>query len=180
MEPFLGQISIFACNFAPTRWALCQGQLLPISQYTALFSLLGVNFGGNGVNTFALPDLRGRAPLGMGQGPGLSPYAIGEVGGAEGVTINSSTYPTHSHALNAAAGTAGSNAPAGAVEAEGQTGGRGGSVNLALYSASGTRTPLAPAALSAAAGGSGPHDNRQPYLALNFCIALAGIFPPRS
>ena len=180
MEPFIGQVSIFACNFAPSRWALCEGQLLPISQYTALFSLLGVNFGGNGVNIFGLPDLRGRAPLGMGQGPGLSPYAIGEVGGDEGVTIDALTYPVHSHALNAAAGLAGGNAPAGAVEAEGQSGGRGGTVDLALYSASGARTPLAPAALGAAAGGGGPHNNRQPYLALNFCIALQGIFPPRS
>lgn len=180
MEPFLGQISIFACNFAPRGWALCEGQLLPISQYTALFSLLGTNFGGNGVNNFELPDLRGRSPLGMGQGLGLSSYAIGEVGGDEGVTIDATTYPAHSHTLYAAAGAAGSNAPAGAIEAEGQTGGRGGSVNLALYSASGATTPLAPAALSAAAGGGQPHNNRQPYLALNFCIALSGIFPPRS
>lgn len=180
MEPFLGQVSIFACNFAPSGWALCEGQLLPISQYTALFSLLGTNFGGNGVNTFGLPDLRGRAPFGMGQGVGLSPYAIGEVGGDEGVSIDATTYPAHSHALNAATGTAASNAPAGAVEAEGQTGGRGGTADLALYSAAGTRTPLAPAALTAAAGGSGPHNNRQPYLALNFCIALRGIYPPRS
>jgi microcystin-dependent protein len=180
MEPFLGQVSIFACNFAPSGWALCEGQLLPIAQYTALFSLLGVNFGGNGVNIFGLPDLRGRAPLGIGQGLGLSPYAIGEVGGEESVTISSTTYPAHSHALNAAAGAAGSNAPAGAVEAGGQTGGRGGTVNLALYSASGAATPLAPAALSTAAGGGGPHNNRQPYLGLNFCIALRGIFPPRS
>jgi microcystin-dependent protein len=180
MEPFLGQVSIFACNFAPRGWAICEGQLLPISQYTALFSLLGVNFGGNGVNIFGLPDLRGRVPLGMGQGLGLSPYAIGEVGGDEGVTIDATTYPAHSHTLYAAAGAAGSNAPAGVIEAEGQTGGRGGSVNIALYGSSGTATPLAPAALGPAAGGSQPHTNRQPYLALNFCIALTGIFPSRS
>ena len=179
-NPFLAQISLLGCNFAPVGWALCQGQILPISQNTALFSLLGINFGGNGTTTFALPDLRSRAPIGFGQGPGLSNYAIGGTGGAENVTINAGSYPVHSHALTAAASTASQNAPAGLIEAEGQTGGRGGTVNLALYSASGTATALAPAALTAAAGGGQPHTNLQPYLALNFCIALQGIFPSRS
>ena len=180
MDPFLGQITIFGCNFAPVGWALCQGQTLSIAQYTAVFSLLGTNFGGNGVNNFMLPDLRSRAPLSFGQGPGLSNYAIGETGGAEGVVINSGSYPAHSHGLFAAASTGTGNAPGGLIEAEGQTGGRGGAVNLALYSASGTATTLAPAALTAATGGGQAHNNVQPYLALNFCIALQGIFPARS
>jgi microcystin-dependent protein len=180
MDPFLGQISLFSCNFAPQGWAMCQGQLLSIAQNTALFSLLGTNFGGDGRTTFALPDLRSRAPLGFGQGPGLSNYAIGETGGVEAVAINSGSYPAHSHGLFAAASAGTANAPGGAIEAEGQTGGRGGSVNLALYSASGTPTTLAPAALTAAAGGGQPHNNLQPYLVLNFCIALQGIFPARS
>src|SRR5437868_3322570 len=103
MDAFLGQINLLGCNFAPQGWALCQGQLMGIAQNTALFSLLGVNFGGNGTTTFALPDLRSRAPVGFGQGPGLSNYAIGEAGGTETVPINTSSYPAHSHTLFAAA-----------------------------------------------------------------------------
>jgi microcystin-dependent protein len=180
MEPFLGQISIFGCNFAPVGWAFCQGQTLSIAQNTALFSLLGTSFGGNGVNTFLLPDLRSRAPVGFGQGPGLSSYVIGETGGGETVPIDSASYPAHSHGLFAAASAATGNMPGGLIEAEGQTGGRGGAINLALYSASGTATTLAPASVTAAAGGGLPHNNLEPYLALNFCIALQGIFPARS
>ena len=179
MDPFLGQISQLGCNFAPQGWALCQGQLLSISQQTALFSLLGVNFGGDGRTNFQLPDLRGRAPVGFGQGPGLSTYNIGQSGGNETVSINSANYPAHSHTLFATASAATGNAPNGLFEAQGQDAGRG-AVNLALYSSSGTPTTLAPAALTAAAGGGQPHNNRQPYLALNFCIALQGIFPARS
>jgi len=181
MDPFIAQISVFGCNFAPQGWALCQGQVMSISQYTALFSLIGTYYGGNGQTTFALPDLRSRAPIGFGQGPGLSNYAIGETGGQETVSINTSSYPTHTHGLFAGASPATANTPGSSIEAEGQqTGGRGGTVNLALYSASGTRTTLAPAALTAAAGGGQPHNNLQPYLTLNFCIALNGIFPARS
>lgn len=180
MDPFLGQISIFGCNYAPMGWALCEGQVLAINQYTALFSLLGTNFGGNGTTNFQLPDLRSRAPLGFGQGPGLSNYTIGQTGGADTVTINAASYPAHSHTLFAAASNATSNAPGGLLEAEGQTAGRGGTVNLALYSATGTTTPLLAAALAPAAGGNQPHNNIQPSLALNFCIALQGIFPSRS
>ncbi|HXC90735.1 MAG TPA: tail fiber protein [Stellaceae bacterium] len=180
MEPFLGQISIFGCNFAPVGWSFCQGQTLSIAQSTALFSLLGTTFGGNGVNTFMLPDLRSRAPVGSGQGPGLSSYVIGESGGVETVPIDSASYPAHSHGLFAAASTAAGNLPAGLIEAEGQTGGRGGAIDLALYSASGTATTLAAASLTAAPGGGAPHNNVEPYLALNFCIALQGIFPSRS
>ena len=180
MDPFLGQINLFGCNFAPRGWSMCQGQVMSIAQNTALFSLLGTNFGGNGTTTFLLPDLQGRAPIGFGQGPGLSNYTIGERSGAESAPVAAVSYPAHSHTLFAAAGPGTTNAPSGMIEAEGQTGGRGGTINLALYSASGTPTPLATAALAAAAGGSQPHNNIQPYLALNFCIALQGIFPSRS
>ena len=179
MDPFLGQISLLACNFAPQGWALCQGQVLSISQNTALFALLGINFGGDGRTNFQLPDLRGRPPIGFGQGPGLSAYSIGQTGGGETISISSANYPAHSHTLFAAASAATGNAPNGLFEAQGQTGGRGGTVNLALYSGSGTATTLA-AALMAAPGGGQPHNNLQPYLALNFCIALQGIFPARS
>src|SRR5271157_572784 len=103
MEPFLGQITIFSCNFAPRGWAICQGQLLSIAQNTALFSLLGTTYGGNGTSVFALPDLRSRAPVGFGQGLGLSDYALGEIGGRETVQIDPSTYPAHSHTLSATA-----------------------------------------------------------------------------
>jgi microcystin-dependent protein len=180
MEPFIGQVSLFGCNFAPQGWAMCQGQLLAIAQNTALFSLLGTNFGGDGVSTFALPDLRSRAPIGFGQGQGLSNYAIGESGGAETVAIDSSSYPTHSHPLFSAASPATENAPGGSIEAEGQIVERRDTVNLALYSPTGTATTLAPAAFTAATGGGQPHNNLQPYLALNFCIALQGIFPTQS
>ncbi|MGH7045921.1 MAG: phage tail protein [Stellaceae bacterium] len=180
MDPFLGQISLLGCNFAPRGWGFCQGQLLPINQNTALFSLLGTNFGGNGVNTFALPDLRSRVPVGMGQGGGLSNHAIGEIGGQETASIVASSYPNHTHALLAAASTASGNAPAGLIEAEGQIPARGGGVSLALYSATGAATTLAPAALTPATGAGQPHPNLQPYLAVNFCIALQGVFPARN
>jgi microcystin-dependent protein len=180
MEPFLGQITIFGCNFAPRGWAMCQGQILSIAQNTALFSLLGTNFGGNGTTVFALPDLRSRASIGFGQGPGLSDFSVGEIGGDETVQINPLTYPAHSHSLSVAVGPATTNTPANLLEGEGQTGGRGGAIDLALYSTVGPATTLAPGALTAAAGGSQPHNNLQPYLALNFCIALQGIFPSRS
>lgn len=180
MDPFLGQINLFGCNYAPVNWALAEGQILSIAQNTALFSLLGTNFGGNGINTFALPDLRGRVPIGFGQGPGLSNYALGEAGGVEAVQITAASYPAHSHSLMASAAAATQNAPDDLLEAEGQTGGRGGALNLALYSSSGQATTLAPNALSSVTGGNQPHNNLQPYLPLNFCIALQGIFPSRS
>ena len=143
MDPFLGQISLLGCNFAPQGWALCQGQLLSIAQNTALFSLLGVNFGGDGRTNFQLPDLRGRAPVGFGQGPGLSAYTIGQTGGGETISISSANHPAHSHTLSAAASAATGNVPNGLFEAQGQTGGRGGTVNLPAYSGSGAPTTFA-------------------------------------
>jgi microcystin-dependent protein len=177
MESFLGQLALFPYNFAPQGWAMCEGQVLPIQQYTALFSLLGTNFGGNGTSTFALPDLRGRVPIGQGQGPGLSPYVVGEQQGVESVALTANTIPAHSHAFQAFASPATTNAPSGALPAEGHSTGRG-APPVNTYAASGTPVALA-ASQALPAGGSQPHNNLQPYLTLNWCIALQGIFPSR-
>lgn len=171
--PFLAQVMLFAGNFAPRGWAFCNGQILSIAQNTALFSLLGTTYGGNGQTTFALPDLRGRAPISPGQGPGLSPIVLGQVGGTETVTLITNQIPAHNHPVLADPNTAGEASPAGniwAAEAVGAT---------AVYS---TGTPTAPMKAGAIGltGGSQPHDNRSPYLGLNYIIALEGIYPPRN
>jgi microcystin-dependent protein len=178
-NPFIGQITLLPYNFAPFGWAFCAGQLLPISQHTALFSLLGTTYGGNGTSNFALPDLRGRAPIGQGQGPGLSSYVMGSQQGVELVTLTTQTTPAHSHGFPAFAAAATTNAPNGALPAEGQSGGRGGGpVNT--YTAPGAAVSLAAGQVAAATGGGAPHNNLQPYLTANWCIALQGVFPPRS
>ncbi len=180
-SPFLGQITLFPYNFAPLGWAMCEGQLLSISQNTALFSLLGTQFGGNGTSNFALPDLRGRVPIGQGQGPGLSVYDMGSQQGQESVTLTTATVPAHSHAFPAFAVAATTNAPNGALPAEGQGSGRGGAFPVNTYSASGTAASLAAAGqVAPVTSGGAPHNNLQPYLTLNWCIALQGIFPSRS
>lgn len=172
-DPFVAEIRIFPFNFAPKGWAWCDGQLLPLSQNTALFSLLGTTYGGDGRSTFALPDLRGRTPLGWGQGPGLSPRDLGEMGGVSTVSLLESEIPAHSHSLNgtSAAGTQGS--PAGALWARS----RHGRTVERLYAA--TAGNLMNDSALAVTGGDAPHDNRQPYLTLYFAIALQGVFPPR-
>ena len=177
MEPFVGQITVFPFNFAPVGWALCEGQLLPISQNTALFSLLGTSYGGDGRTTFALPDLRGRVPVGQGEGPGLSFYDIGEMEGEEAVTLLATQNPPHSHPFPAVAAQATTNAPNGALPAEGHGSGRG-AFPVNTYAALQTPVPLASGQVASAGGGQ-PHNNLQPYLTLNWCIALQGIFPPR-
>jgi microcystin-dependent protein len=178
MEPFLGQITLFPFNFAPKGWAFCQGQLLPISQNTALFSLLGTYYGGNGTTTFGLPDLRGRVPIGQGQGPGLSDYDIGGVQGVETVTLLATQSPSHSHPFQAFAVQATTNAPSGALPAQGHSTGRGApAVNT--YAPPQTAVPLASGQVNPAGNGQ-PHNNLQPYLTLNWCIAMQGIYPPRS
>jgi microcystin-dependent protein len=169
-EPFIGEIRMFAGNFAPRHWAFCSGQLMSIAQNQALFSLLGTTYGGNGTQTFGLPDLRGRAPVHQGTGPGLSPRVIGEPGGTEAVTLISGQMPTHAHQARATAADGTQDSPAGAVWA---------SWSDTPYTAGpGNAVPMNPAAVNLS-GGSAPHENRSPYLALSFIIALAGIFPPR-
>ena len=177
MEPFVGQITVFPFNFAPVGWALCEGQLMPISQNTALFSLLGTFYGGDGRTTFALPDLRGRVPVGQGQVPGLSFHDIGEMEGGEAVTLLATQNPPHSHPFPAVAAQATTNAPNGALPAEGHGSGRG-AFPVNFYAPPQTAVPLASGQVASAGGGQ-PHNNLQPYLSLNWCIALQGVFPPR-
>ena len=171
MEPFVGEIKLVPYNFAPRGWALCNGQIIAISQNTALFSLLGTMYGGNGISTFALPDLRGRVAVGVGQGPGLSNYDQGQVAGVETVTLNQTQMPAHVHTVRVSSTTATSMTPIGN--------------HLAVATAA-TKNAYAPtpAGTMAAdeisnAGGSFPHTNHQPYLTLNYIIALQGVFPPR-
>lgn len=174
MDPFVAEIRIFPFNFAPKGWAFCNGQLLPLSQNTALFSLLGTTYGGNGKSNFALPDLQGRAPMHPGQGPGLSLHDLGETGGSETVSLLQSEIPSHAHVLRASSDVADNNAPGGRMVAKPP--GRG--ANLYTTAAS----PVVPMNASglAPAGGDAPHNNLQPYLTLNFCIALQGVYPPRT
>ena len=170
-EPFLGEIRMTGFNFAPLGWALCDGQLLPINQNTALFSLLGTQFGGNGQTNFALPDLRGRVPVHQGQGNGLSPRSMGEQGGAEAVTLAQNQMPAHTHTIAASSNAATSRDAVGnfpAKEAAGQT---------EVYATSSDSTMSG--AMVGVAGGSQPHDNLQPFLTVNFIIALQGIYPAR-
>jgi len=176
MDPFIGQIILFAGNYAPQGWAFCNGQLLPIASYTALFSILGTTYGGNGVNNFALPDLRGRAPIHFGQGLGLSPYALGETGGVETVTLNAIQMPAHTHSVAPAASSQKGNQgnPVGNVPAVLSAQGR----NEEMY-ANAPNGSMAPVNTSSAGNGQ-PHENRQPYLAMNYIIALNGVFPPHS
>jgi microcystin-dependent protein len=172
-DNFVGEIRVFPFNFAPTGWALCNGQLMPISQNTALFSLLGTQFGGNGTTNFALPNLQGFIPVGQGQGPGLSDYIIGESGGAPTVALSLSTIPSHNHTLpvSAAAGRVNTPSPSTVLGATGR-----GSPDV--YAGSATGSMLASSVGNA--GGGQPHNNLMPYLVLNYCIALSGIFPSRS
>ena len=167
-EPFLGMIAIYPYNFAPRGWAMCNGQILPIAQNTALFSLLGTTFGGNGQTTFALPDLRGRAPLSQGQGPGLSSYDLGQVGGVESQTLTINQMPAHNHQVHASDGDATSNKPDGGYLAQGNQ-----------YTNVAPNVLMGPAMIGNT-GGSQPFSLLQPYLVLTFCIALEGIFPSRN
>lgn len=172
-DPFVAEIRIFPFNFAPRGWAWCDGQLLPLSQNTALFSLLGTTYGGNGKSNFALPDMQGRAPMHPGQGPGLSLHDLGEQSGSDTVTLLTSEMPAHSHTLRSSVedGTQGTLSPG--VSLSTSTGG-----SLYHSTTSANLVPMSPQAL-AVAGGSQPHNNMQPYLTLYFCIALQGVFPAR-
>ena len=173
MDPFVAEIRIFPFNFAPKGWAWCDGQLLPLSQNTALFSLLGTTYGGDGKSTFALPNLQGRAPMHPGQGPGLSLHDLGEMGGTESVTLQAAEIPSHSHSLRASVedGTQGTLASGVALAT---------SVGGSLYQADTVSTLGAMNVNSLAPAGSNlPHNNMQPYLTFYFNIALQGVFPPR-
>ena len=173
MDPFVAEIRIFPFNFAPKGWAFCDGQILPLSQNTALFSLLGTTYGGDGKSNFALPNMQGNVPMHPGQGPGLSVHDLGETGGSETVSLLESEIPSHSHT----------------VMAQGIVGNRTNPVGNAFTRASAGKPyiPASPAPALAAmssqalpsAGGVQPHNNLQPYLTLNFCIALQGVYPAR-
>jgi microcystin-dependent protein len=171
-DPFVAEIRIFPFNFAPKGWAWCDGQLLPLSQNTALFSLLGTTYGGDGKSNFALPNLRGRAPMHPGQGPGLSLHDLGETGGSDTVTLLESEMPAHSHSLIAQVPPADTNLPTGSVLAR--------TIGATPYT-SPTGAPLVSMSSNALApaGGDQPHNNLQPYLTFYFNIALQGVFPPR-
>jgi microcystin-dependent protein len=174
-DPFVAEIRIFPFNFPPKGWAFCAGQLLPISQNTALFSLLGTTYGGDGKSTFALPDLQGNFPMHPGQGPGLSLHDLGEMSGTQSVTLLQSEMPAHQHGVGRAANAAGdSQLPGGSVWAQAGAG-RGAAAAYIAGPPTGkvNQFSLAPT------GGSLPHNNMQPYLTLNFCIALQGVFPAR-
>jgi len=166
--PFLGEIKLVSFAFPPKGWALCSGQILPINQNQALFSLLGTNYGGDGRTTFRLPDLRGRAPMHMGNG-----VALGELAGTEAVTLVASQMPPHTHGLTGTSDLANAAVPGGAQPAAKPRGG------INRYAPSGSNTAMAPTAI-AAKGGTQPHNNMQPYAVLNWVIALQGIFPSRN
>jgi len=172
MDPFVAEIRIFPFNFAPKGWAFCDGQILPLSQNTALFSLLGTTYGGDGKSNFALPNMQGNAPMHPGQGPGLSLHDLGETGGSDTVSLLESEMPSHSHAINAQTIPGNIKLPSSSVSLTRSSGGF-------AYTPPTTLVAMADSTL-APTGGDMPHNNLQPYLTLNFCIALQGVFPPRT
>ncbi|WP_315837402.1 phage tail protein [Bradyrhizobium prioriisuperbiae] len=185
-EPYIGQIELYGFNFAPRGWALCAGQIIPIQQNTALFSILGTNYGGNGTSNFGLPNLQGRGAIGVGQGPGLSDYDSGQTGGTTAVSLTVNELPAHSHAFNTTSVQGSTTTAAGnqlglSQYTVGGKGGGGTTYNAQIYSPNATAatTGLAPQSISFNGGGQ-PHNNMQPYLALNYCIAMQGVFPPRN
>lgn len=171
MDPFVAEIRIFPFNFAPKGWAFCDGQILPLSQNTALFSLLGTTYGGDGKSNFALPNMQGNAPMHPGQGPGLSLHDLGETGGSDTVSLLESEIPSHSHGLTVSQADATDQSPANELYAAG--------IGINAYATPGALVNLSDNAV-APAGGDQPHNNMQPYLTLNFCIALQGVYPPRT
>ncbi len=167
--PYVGEIRMFGGNFAPVGWAFCDGSLQSIAENDTLFSLIGTTYGGDGVSTFALPDLRGRMPINQGQGPGLSPYALGQAAGAEQVTVTTSQLPAHTHTALGTAQPGNASGPGGHTWAATTT--------LTPYSTDVSQLQPMSAGAVGAQGASQPHDNVMPYLAINFIIALEGIYP---
>ncbi|MBW8684590.1 phage tail protein [Chitinophaga rhizophila] len=194
-EPFIAAIVLFAGNFGPRGWYLCMGQIMSISQNTALFSLLGTSFGGNGQTTFALPDLRGRAPIGTGQGPGLPPINLGQIGGAPTHTLIITEMPAHNHvampnltatpSASTAPGTSNTPAVTMVPAVLPSIGGGPAAQQIKGYAAQDNTTTLAPGAVTGSvtigiAGGSQPHNIMQPYLGMNYIIAVEGVYPSRN
>jgi microcystin-dependent protein len=174
-EPYIGEIKMFGINFAPRNWAFCNGQLMSIAQNTALFAILGVTYGGDGRVTFGLPDFRGRVPIHWGQGPGLSPVGLGDVAGSETETLTFSELATHTHAIAATSDSATGNRPGGNQLAAGVP------ITARAYAPTGgTLVDLATETVLPYQNNPQPHDNMQPFLPINFCIALQGSFPPRN
>ena len=174
-SPFVAEIRIFPFNFAPSGWAFCNGQTMPIDQNTALFSLLGTTYGGDGITTFALPNLQGSAPLMPGEGPGLSLYNLGQSGGEANLTLTQSEMPSHRHTARGNSGSGTQSSPANSDWASAKILRQ----SAKLYALGEANTTMNSQALSTI-GGNLPHNNMPPYLMLNFCIALQGVFPPRS
>lgn len=170
-EPFIGEVRMFAGNFAPRSWAFCDGQLLSIAQNSALFSILGTTYGGDGVSTFGLPDLRGRVPVHPGTGPGLSSRYLGRTGGQERVALSQSQMPAHTHQARASSETPDTNSPEGAVPAT--------KVRTNLYSGDSADINMGATAVSNT-GGSQAHENMPPFLGINYIICLQGLYPPRN
>lgn len=171
--PFTGQIIRFAGNFAPRGWAFCDGQLLPIAQNTALFSLLGTTYGGDGRTTFALPDLRSRVPIHPGNGPGLSSYRLGQKGGTETVTLQTTQIPSHNHLVECVSSVGNKTSPDGAIPGSETAG------TVDFWSDAASDGTMNANMIKNTGGGQG-HENRQPYLAVNYIIALEGTYPSRS
>lgn len=170
-QPFIGEIQLFGFNFNPRGWAFCNGATLPISQNTALFSLLGTTYGGNGQTTFQLPNFAGRAGCEQGNGPGLSPRSLGQVFGVNTVTLTSNQIPQHNHGINAfVPQSSGSPTASGGLSQPASTANK-------TYTTAAPNTTLAQNMLQPNTGGGQPHQNQQPYLGVNFCIALQGIYP---
>jgi microcystin-dependent protein len=179
MNPFLGEIRCFGFNFAPVGWLLCEGQLLPISQYTALFSLLGTYYGGNGTSTFGLPNLQGQVPMHQGNGAGLTPTVVGESQGSTSVTLLYSEMPIHQHTIVTEITEPGGAPERAAVPSSGASY-IGPSNPDALYNSTPTLNAIFAPQTIGTAGSTTPHDNMQPYLVLNFCICIDGVYPARN